>query len=456
MSMAARPKKSKTHPGLRGEAEAIFMAGVRAVDPEVAVKRWVRRHGEKLRVGEENLALDEFDRIIVVGAGKAGAPMAKALEDLLGDRLDGGWVNVKYGHLAPTRKVHIHEAGHPVPDAAGLAGAEKILEILRPLDDRALVFCVISGGGSALLPAPASDLTLEEKQETTRLLLACGANIHEMNAIRKHISRVKGGRLAQAAYPARTVSLLLSDVIGDRLDVIASGPTVADESTFAECLSILDRYELRERIPERVRIYLERGAAGHIPETPKPGDPIFEKTTNRIVGSNAIAIRAAADEAAARGFQTLILSTFVEGETREVAKVHAAIAKEVRASGNPVPEPACILSGGETTVTLRGSGRGGRNQEFALAAAIDIEGMPGVCILSGGTDGTDGPTDAAGGVVDGKTLARAQELQLDPYAFLRDNNSYAFLEAVGGLLKTGPTNTNVMDLRIILVDQRRD
>ena len=448
---------------LQNDARAIFDAGVRAVDPEEAVMRHVRLDGGELWVGETCLKLGDFQRIVVVGAGKAGAPMAKALEDLLGERIADGWVNVKYGHVVPVQRVRIHEAGHPLPDAAGMAGTLEVLDLLQDLGDEDLVFCLLSGGGSALLPAPAGDLTLEEKQETTRLLLACGATIHEMNAVRKHISRVKGGRLARAAFPARIVSLILSDVIGDELDVIASGPTVPDESTFGECLSILDRYELRERIPARVRANLEAGARAEVPETPKPGaiftrdgtrnpgDPIFDRTTHLIVGSNAIAVRAAAEEADRRGYNTLVLSTFVEGETRDVAKVHAAIAKEIRTSGNPVPARACILSGGETTVTLRGSGMGGRNQEFALAAAIDIDGMEGVCILSGGTDGTDGPTDAAGGIVDGGTIARARQRNLDPYEYLKDNNSYAFLDAVGALLKTGPTKTNVMDLRIVLV-----
>lgn len=441
---------------LHSDARAIFDAGVRAVDPQEAVKRHVVVEDGEVRIGNTRLKLDDFQRIVVVGGGKAGAPMAKALEDLLGDRITQGWVNVKYGHIGPVSRIHIHEAGHPLPDQAGIEGTLRILELLQPLDENDLVFCLLSGGGSALLPAPADGLTLEEKQETTRLLLACGATIHEMNAVRKHISRVKGGGLARAAYPAQIVSLILSDVIGDQLDVIASGPTVPDESTFAECLSILDRYQLRARIPEKVRTYLEAGARGEVPETPKPGDPIFQRTSHTVVGSNAIAVRAAADEARRRGYNTLILSTFVEGETREVAKVHAAIAREIRTSGNPVQAPACVLSGGETTVTLRGSGKGGRNQEFALAAAIDIAGMPGVCLLSGGTDGTDGPTDAAGGIVDGETISVANRLGLDPYEYLRDNNSYAFLNAVDGLLKTGPTKTNVMDLRIVLVEPMRD
>jgi hydroxypyruvate reductase len=298
---------------------------------------------------------------------------------------------------------------------------------------------------------PSAGITLEEKQATTKLLLACGANINEMNAIRKHLSQVKGGQLARAAYPATLITLILSDVIGDPLDVIASGPTVADTSTFQEVNSILDKYGIREPLPTSVQKHLAKGLAGEAPETPKPGDAIFAKTQNLIVASNRQAIEAAQAEAQKLGYRTMILSTLIEGETREVARVHAAIAKEIRISGYPLPPPACVISGGETTVTLRGNGLGGRNQEFVLAAAIDILGVPDVVILSAGTDGTDGPTDAAGAIGDGETIRRAMELALQPQAFLNNNDSYRFFEKLGDLLITGPTNTNVMDLRLMLV-----
>ena len=309
-----------------------------------------------------------------------------------------------------------------------------------------LVICLISGGASALLPLPAPPVTLEEKQETTRLLLACGANIHEINCIRKHISGIKGGQLARLAYPATVLALILSDVIGDDLDMIGSGPTVPDRSTFADARAIFEKYGIWNKLPLGVR----QRIADTAPETPKPGDRIFERVQNLIVGSNRLAVDAAAREARALGFRTMVLSTFIEGEAREAGRIHAAIAKEIVASGRPVKSPACVISGGETTVTIRGSGLGGRNQEFALAAAIDIDGLSEVVILSGGTDGTDGPTDAAGAIADGRTVSRAQASGLDASDFLARNDSYHFFEGLGDLLKTGPTGTNVADVRILL------
>jgi hydroxypyruvate reductase len=439
---------------LRRDAAAIFQAGLRAVAPEEAMRRHVQRDGDVLKVAGRRYDLPAFRKIIVVGAGKAACPMAKVLEELLADRLTAGHVNVKYGHVMPLDKIQIQEAGHPVPDAAGLMGTQKILDLLAAVAKDDLVVVVLSGGGSALLPMPSAGITLEEKQATTKLLLACGANINEMNAIRKHLSQVKGGQLAAAAHPATLITLILSDVIGDPLDVIASGPTVADRSTFQEVQTILDKYGIADQLPAAVQKHFAKGLAGEAPETPKPGDAIFAKTQNLIVASNRQAIEAAQAEAQRLGYRTLILSTLIEGETRDVARVHAAIAKEIRASGNPLAPPACVISGGETTVTLRGAGLGGRNQEFVLAAAIDIADLPDTVILSAGTDGTDGPTDAAGAVCDGETIHRAAGLAMQPQAFLNNNDSYRFFEKLGDLLITGPTNTNVMDLRLLLVGQR--
>ncbi len=444
-------KMNATLKKLRDDAVAIFQAGLRAVEPAEAVRRYVRHESGSLFVAGRKYDLGAFRNIYVIGAGKAACPMAKILEEMLADRLSGGHVNVKYGHVTPLQKIQVQEAGHPVPDAAGLAGTQKILELLAAVEKDDLVIAVLSGGGSALLPMPSAGITLEEKQATTKLLLACGATINEMNAIRKHLSLVKGGQLARAAHPAKLITLILSDVIGDPLDVIASGPTVADTSTFQEVQSILDKYGIREQLPASVQKHLAKGLAGEAPETPKPGASIFAKTQNLIVASNRQAIEAAQAEAKNRGYQPLILSTLIEGETREVARVHAAIAKEIRASGHPLPAPACVISGGETTVTLRGNGLGGRNQEFVLAAAIDIAGVPETVILSGGTDGTDGPTDAAGAICDSETFRRAAESALQPQEFLNNNNSYRFFARLGDLLITGPTNTNVMDLRLVLV-----
>jgi glycerate 2-kinase len=423
---------------LRRQARDIFRAALKAADPVDSVVQALRR--EKY---------ERFRQIYVIGAGKAGASMAKGAERVLGRRIAGGLINVKDGYVEKLRRIELNECGHPIPDTRGVDGARRIADIAQQAGADDLVLCLMSGGGSALMPLPAPPITLEEKQATTKLLLACGADIHEINALRKHISLIKGGQLARLAYPATVLALMLSDVIGDDLDVIGSGPTAPDASTFARVKSILDKYELWQRVPATVRQRIEAGLAGEIPETPKAGDAAFERTRNLVIGSNDLAVRAAAAQARALGFRTLVLSTFVEGETREVARMHAAIAKEIVHSGRPLRAPACIITGGETTVTLKGDGLGGRNQEFVLAAAIDIAGLPNVVILSGGTDGSDGPTDAAGAIADGHTLERLPTAR----EFLANNDSYHYFERLGDLLITGPTNTNVMDVRLILAGE---
>jgi glycerate 2-kinase len=442
------------HPSkMRQDAEAIFRAGVEAVDPERAVRSALRRRDDSLLVGEHRVELPP-GRIYVVGAGKAAGPMAAAVEEILGELLAAGVVVTKYGHGQPLRKVRLLEAGHPVPDENGLEAGREISALLEKTGEQDLVICLISGGGSALLPAP-DEVSLSDKMDVTRRLLASGAEIAEVNAVRKHLSSLKGGGLARLAAPSRVVSLILSDVVGDPLDVIASGPTVPDPSTFADAREIIRRYGFEEKIPVSLQRRLERGLAGEAPETPKAGDPVFDRVINLLVGNNARAIEAAAEQAQRLGYRPLVLSTTITGETREVAGVHAAIAREAATSGRPAAAPLCLLSGGETTVTLRGEGKGGRNQEFALAAALQIGDLPGVMVLSAGTDGTDGPTDAAGAFADGTTLARARKAGLSPRRHLEDNDAYPFFAALGDLLITGPTRTNVMDLRVILVRQRR-
>jgi glycerate 2-kinase len=436
---------------LRADARGIFEAGIAAVDPVEAVKRHLGRTGDILHVADRRYELPTYRHVYVVGTGKASARMARGLEEMLGESIDSGVVVVKYGYSTPTRRVDIVEAGHPIPDPAGVEGTKQIIDTLRKAGNDDLVFFLVSGGGSALLPCPADGLTLEDKQRTTQILLDCGATIHEVNSVRKHLSKVKGGRLARLAYPATAIGLILSDVIGDRLEGIASGPTVPDTSTFSDCLKIVERYQLQGKLPPVVRAFLEQGARGGIEETPKAADPVFEKVQNVLVGSNRLALQAAKQKADALGYNSLLLSSSVEGETQTVAAVHAAIAKEISATGGPVRRPACVISGGETTVTIRGGGLGGRNQEFALAAALHIEGLEGVVILSGGTDGTDGPTDAAGGIVDSGTLRRATANGLDAGDYLRRNDSYHFLQSTGDLLITGPTYTNVMDLHVMLI-----
>jgi hydroxypyruvate reductase len=436
---------------LRKDAEAIFQAGLEAVNPIHAVKKHVVLQDDSLTVGDQAYDLAEYDGIYVIGTGKASAAMGQAVEELLGGRLKRGVVNVKYGHTFPLNKIKVNEAGHPVPDEAGFRGTQEIIQLLKKTGKNDLILFLISGGGSALLPYPAEGVTLEEKQQVTRCLLEVGACIHEINAVRKHLSRVKGGRLARLAYPSTLISLMLSDVIGDDLDTIASGPTVPDENTFDDCLNILKKYNMREKIPVSVVELLEKGARGEVEETPKAGDPAFQRTQNLVIASNILAVQAAKRKAEKLGYNSLILSTFVEGETKEVARVHAAVAKEILQTGNPVPRPACVISGGETTVTIRGKGLGGRNQEFVLAAAIDIDGLENVVILSGGTDGTDGPTDAAGAIADGMTKNRALEKGMNTEQYLQENDSYHFFEPLGDLIFTGPTHTNVMDLRLVMV-----
>jgi len=438
----------------KSKLEKIFMAGLKAVDPEEAIKRHVRLVQNRLQVGKCSYDLDSFDRIIVTGFGKATAPMAKALEDIIGDRLTQGWITVKYGHGMPLKKIRTMEAGHPVPDEAGLKATRFILDRLKECTGKDLVLCAFSGGGSALSPAPRAPLELSEKQKTTQLLLDCGATISELNSMRKHLSVSKGGQLAQIAYPATVVSLFLSDVVGDPLNVIASGPTVPDPSTFSDCISIVERYGISEKLPPRVFRLLQDGANGLIEETPKPGDAVFEKGRNLVIGSNRAALLASSRRAKRLGYNTIILSSFVQGEARDVAEVFTAIGKEIAASGIPLSPPACILAGGETTVTVRGSGKGGRNQELALAAALAIEDWPQIAILSAGTDGSDGPTDAAGAFVDGNTCREALKKGLNAEAHLLNNDSYNFFKALGDLFITGPTRTNVMDVICLLVELR--
>jgi glycerate 2-kinase len=435
---------------LRHDARQIFYAGLRAVDAAEAVFRHVRVEGDVLNVAGRLYRLREYRKIVVVGAGKGSAQMFCALADVLAKWLKGGIIVVKYGYSVPVSDIAIVEAGHPIPDENGLRATEELIHLLRQTTNEDLVFCLISGGGSALLSSPIESVSFREKQALTRILLNCGAPIGEINAIRKHISNVKGGRLARIAYPSALISLILSDVVGDSISSIASGPTAPDPSTFSDCQLILDRYNLRPKIPGSIVRLIDRGRAGEIEETPKPGDPIFDNVLNVVVGNNRLAVIAAKEEAETLGYNVKLLEDFAEGEAAEIAVDHARIVKEIHNS-KTARLPACVISGGEATVTLRGDGLGGRNQEFALATAIEIDGVEGVVALSGGTDGSDGPTDAAGGIVDGDTVRRGQNQSLDARDYLNRNDSYHFLQATDDLLFTGPTFTNVMDLRIILI-----
>ena len=429
----------------------ILSAALQAVDPYMAVRRALTQQGEELRIGARVYDLRSVEQVIVVGAGKAGGPMSRAVEDVLGGRLRPGQgaVNVKRGHAEPTRAIEIREAGHPIPDEDGVMGTRRIVELVRSAGVDDLVLCLISGGGSALLQLPAEGITLADTRWVTDLLLRAGATIDELNTVRKHLSQVTGGQLARLAQPARVVSLLLSDVVGNPLDVIGSGPTAPDSSTFEGAAKIVERFELWAELPAAVRERLEAGRRGELAETPKPGEPLFERVQNEVVASNELAAQTAVMEAERSGFRTLLLSTFIEGEAREVGRVFAGLAREVAASGRPLSRPCCLVAGGETTVTVRGNGRGGRNQELALGAALKLAGLQDMLLVALATDGNDGPTDAAGAVADGTTLDRAGRLGLDPHAFLARNDAYGFFERLGDLLMTGPTNTNVNDLTFV-------
>ena len=460
--MHTLPENSST---AREHAWRIMRAALTAVEPGAAVRRNLRLVASRLTIGnaqgtERTYDLDDFDRVLVVGAGKAGAPMAAAVTDVLGERLSDGIVVVKHKHVlndpAATGPIAIVEAGHPVPDDAGLQGAGQIVDLLNDTTGRDLVLCLISGGGSALMTSPVPGISLADLQKLTQVLLGCGATINEINAIRKHISQLKGGQLAQLASPAPVASLILSDVVGDPLEVIASGPTVPDPTAFGDAWSILERYGVLNDVPASITKHLSAGLRGDIPDTPKPGDPTFEHVQNVIVGSNRLAAQAAAEEAQQLGFDTMLLTTYLEGEAREVARAIAGLAKGLirgetaHPSGRPLSQPACLVLGGETTVTLRGDGKGGRNQEMALVAGLSLASWEGVLIAFLATDGTDGPTDAAGAFADGSTVARATHLDLNAEDHLARNDAYHFFQKLGDLIVTGPTNTNVNDLVIIL------
>lgn len=484
---------------LRASARSILRAALAAVDPEAAVRRHLRVSGSRLFVGDPACPgpvfdLEAFDRVLVVGAGKAGAPMAAAAAGIFGKRLTSGLVVTKYGHTLAkpgrTGPVEITEAAHPVPDDAGVEAGLRIVRLLEGATARDLVLCLLSGGGSALLTAPAEGIFLDDLRQLTPTLLACGAPIHDINTVRKHLSRVKGGQLARLAAPAPVISLILSDVVGDPLDVIASGPTVPDPTTFADSQAVLERYNVMDAVPASVRARLAAGAAGKTPDTPKPGDPLFERVLNVLAGNNRRAALAAVDKAARCGFRAVFVSDRLQGEARRAGRVLAGLARSLAVAlqgrvGNrtltllPGPEPAgpvqtpvllpsgaalpentrtnppsqpvCLVLGGETTVTLQGNGLGGRNQETALAAAVELDGLEGVLVASVATDGGDGPTEAAGAFADGATVRRARALGLDPAAHLDRNDSHPFFTALGDLVVTGPTRTNVNDLVLVMV-----
>ncbi len=435
--------------GTKALLTRLFQAALEAVDPYETTSRQVRFRRGQLSIGTQRYSLQPDDRIVVVGAGKASARMAQALERQLGPRIDSGLVVVKYGHGAPTKQIRIVEAGHPVPDAAGIRASRMMMALVGTLKPNDLLIVLLSGGASSLLPAPPAGISLKDKQQTTKLLLRSGATIQEMNAVRKHLSRLKGGQLA-AATSGRVASVILSDVIGNDLGTIGSGPTSPDPTTFRGAWTILQRHGVTTRLPGSVRRRFEAGLNKSVSETPKAGDALFRRVHNVLIGDNQAAVDAVAQCAKRQGLHTLVLSTTVTGEAREIAKLFGAMAREIVVRGRPSRRPCCVVAGGETTVTVRGQGQGGRAQEFALAAALEIAGLPKVWVAGFATDGTDGPTPAAGAVVNGETAARAQQGNLDLLGALQANDAYSVFKRLNGHIVTGPTGTNVNDLYVLL------
>lgn len=432
----------------RQVAWQIMRVALKAVDPEQAVKTYFQSHPDVTAQIKATAG-----RLIVVGAGKASAPMATAVSEIFGDQITAGRVVVKYGYTVAgvSDRIEINEAGHPVPDEAGLNAARNMVQLLEDVTEDDTVLCLISGGGSALLTLPVEGVSLADIQQMTGLLLGAGATINQINVIRKHLSAVKGGGLARVAAPASLYTLILSDVVADPLPIIASGPTVPDPSTFADAWAVIEQYQLQDKLPQAIKQRLQAGLSGEVPETPKPGDPAFERVHNEIIGSNRLAAQAAVEAARAAGFEAHLLSTFIEGEAREVGLVVAGLVKGLASNESTIKRPACLVLGGETTVTLSGQGRGGRNQEMALSVALALAGWSEVLVACLGTDGSDGPTDAAGAFADGDTVRRAEALSLEAQVYLNGNDSYNFFAALDDLIITGPTNTNVNDLILIFV-----
>lgn len=435
---------------LRGDIDRLIHVALAAVSPEACLRRAIHLNGDVLSVAGESIDLSQIQRVIVVGMGKASARMAASLEMTIGERIDDGLVVTADGYRVPTERVKVVEASHPVPDERGLAAARQIAQLADSAGENDLVIVLISGGGSALLTYPVDDVELSELAETNELLLRSGATIQEINTVRKHLSQLKGGRLASRAFPAAVVSLILSDVAGDPLDAIASGPTVPDPTTYADAARIMHGHKLWDEVPLAVRSHIDKGRSGDAPETPKSGNEVFSRVTTTIIGSGTDAAEAALNKAKVLGYHSLLLTTTLQGEAREVGNVLSSIAREEVLHERPLPLPAMIVAAGETTVTLTGAGKGGRNQELALSAAIGIERLSGVAIASVGTDGRDGPTDAAGGIVDGETIVNLRAQGIDPNEMLAENDSYHALASVGDLITTGPTGTNVADLCLIL------
>ena len=429
----------------------IFRAGIESVQPDKMIRNILKIENDILSISDVNIPLDKTDHIYVIGAGKASALMAKEVESMLGDRITKGHIIVKHGYGCKLDYIQVTEGGHPMPDNNGFRATSDLVELAKKARKNDLVICLISGGGSSLLTDLPDGIEMEELIKLNRLLINCGAGIKEINTIRKHVSNVKGGQLARAVYPAGLVSLIVSDVTGNPLDMIASGPTSPDSGTFQEALDVLEKYHLTEKIPTAIFRHLTKGQQGKIPETPKQGDPVFKNVHNLIIGSNLIALVAAKNKASQLGYLTVILNTELESETSNAAEYIIRTALGIQ-KNILLQHPVCLLFGGETTLQVTGPGLGGRNQHLALKAACLLSGTRGITILSAGTDGTDGPTDAAGAVVDGTTFKNAVLKNSAPESYLNNFDSYSFFKKNGGHIITGPTLTNVMDLMVVLIE----
>jgi glycerate 2-kinase len=438
---------------------AIFSRAVERVDPYKMITQNMSLEEDTLIIHYNGKTIREdlkdYKRIVVLGIGKASSKMGKAIEDILGNKISVGSVITKYGHGEQLDIINVMEAAHPIPDENSLKGSDILYKLAQGADEKTLIINLISGGGSALFSLPAEGVGLEDVQDMTKVLLDSGADIKEINCIRKHISRVKGGHFARISYPAKMINIILSDVIGDRLDTIASGITVADDTTFAQAQTIIEKYHIQDKMPPSIVKLIQSGLEGEIPETPKKGDPVFNNVANILLGNNAAACRAARDYGASLGYNAYFITSSLTGEAKEIAKFFTALAKDVDQNTSDFKKPALIVAGGETTVTIKGSGKGGRNQEMALAFLIDLieslEDFSNIYFLSGGTDGNDGPTDSAGAFVSYEIKGKIDRIGLHPSEFLENNDAYHFFERLGGLLMTGPTNTNVCDVQLIIV-----
>ncbi|MBU1318561.1 MAG: glycerate kinase [candidate division Zixibacteria bacterium] len=437
--------------GIRNHIDSIILQAIRSADPGNAVRNKLSRDGSIVIAGTRQLDLDDYSSLSVIAGGKGACSMARAAEDILGSRIAGGLVCTKHGYADTLKVLPVLEAGHPIPDKMSVRCADSAIEIASRLTNQDLLLVLLSGGASAVWCSPVQGVSLQDKQAVTSSLLSCGATIHEVNTVRKHLSRIKGGRLAEGAHPAAIITLVLSDVTGDDLTSISSGPTVPDPNTFRDAMGVIGRYDIAASIPGSALDHIQRGVIGEAPETPKPGDRSFENDYQIIVGSNSIARAAAADCGRSLGYNTVVIPDPIIGEARDAAVRLCGLAEQIASGKGLVEPPALIVAGGETTVTITGNGKGGRNQEMALAAAIELERLKNVTFVSFGTDGTDGPTDAAGAIADSDTIRKANAVGFNAQAYLANNDSYHFFQKLGDLIVTGPTGTNVMDIQLVFI-----